>query len=97
MHGRPSRRDCQVLAGVTAVVGPAAATLSEAGHLRLFPAEPLYEMWLLAGLASLGAGIGAICVFRGARIAGTACVLSNAAVLILYGFIAVFFSTGGSR
>jgi hypothetical protein len=90
-------RGLQVLTGITGLIGPAGAILYETGRFRFFPSELLYDVWLLAIIAALGTGIGIVSCFRGAKIIGMACFFSNCAVLILYGFIAAFFTFGGSR
>jgi hypothetical protein len=55
------------------------------------------ETWLLAILAALGVGFGVVSIGRGAKAAGWVCLLANAPVLALYGFIAAFFTLGGTR
>jgi hypothetical protein len=90
-------RGLQLFAGTTGLIGPAGAILYETGHFRFFPSELLYDVWLLTTIAALGAGIGVVSSFRGAKVIGLACFLSNTAILVLYGFIAAFFTFGGSR
>ena len=87
----------RVAAGIVSLVGPASAVMYETGHLRLFPADLMSNVWLVAFIGAVGAGIGIASFVRGARIVGAACLLSNGAVLALYGFIAMFFALGGSR
>ena len=82
--------------GITALGGPACAVLYEMGAFRLFT-DPLNDIWALVMLAALGSSVGVFGFARGAKIIGAACVLSNGAVLVLYGFIAAFFAFGGSR
>lgn len=94
--GRPSP-NVSALAIVSAAIGPAAAALHEAGSLRIFPGEPLGDVWLVAAAAAVGAGVGILAFKHGARLSGIFAVVSNAIVLALYGFLAAFFSFGGSR
>lgn len=61
---------------------------------RLFATASLAEVWLLAVIAAFAVGIGVFAVWRGAKVAGMICFLTNAAVLALYGFIAAFFTLG---
>jgi hypothetical protein len=86
----------RVFTGMAGLVGPAGAALYEAGGLRVF-ADPLNDVWALVVIAAIGAAVGVFAFARGARIIGIACALSNGAVLALYGFIAAFFASGGSR
>lgn len=95
-EARP-HRSLWVLTRIGGLVGPAGALLYETGHFRFFTNNLLYDVWLLAVIAALSAGIGIVSCFRGARIIGMACFLSNSVVVVLYGFIAAFFTLGGSR
>lgn len=97
MTETPARRRITLAAGITSLVGPTGAALSETGHLHLFASAPLLEMWLLATIAVFGVGIGVLSIYRGAKVVGTVCLLTNALVLALYGFIAAFFTLGGTR
>ena len=87
----------KIIVMASCLLGPVSAMLYESGGLRVFPGDVTWGLWLLVAVAAVGTGIGVIGFRRGARIAGAACFLSNVAVLLLYGFIAVFFATGGSR
>jgi hypothetical protein len=87
---KPSR-GFRVLTAITALVGPAAAIRSEKAPLLFFLNNPvIYELWFVAILAALGVGIGIVSFIRGAKIIGAACILSNSAVLALYGFIVAY-------
>ena len=86
-----------LIAGFAAFIGPTGAVVSETDRLHLFVKDPLIEMWVLTALGALGTCIGVLAVSKGARIAGAVCILTNAAVLVLYGFIAAFFTMGGTR
>ena len=87
----------RLTAGITSLIGPAAAALYETGHFRLFPNAPLLEVWLLAVIACFGVGVGALSIWRGAKATGIVCLLANAAVLTLYAFVGAFFTLGGTR
>jgi len=54
-------------------------------------------VWLLAVMGAIGIGIGSFAFSKGSKVAGTICVLTNLPVLAYWGFVAVFFSMGGSR
>lgn len=84
-----------VLAGT--LVGPAGAWLYETGQLDLFRAMPLLNVWLVVLCAIVGLCAGGAALRRGRPWLGGLCVILNTAVLGLYGFLASFFSFGGSR
>lgn len=86
MAETPARRRITLAAGITSLIGPTSAALYETSHFQLF-ANPLLEVWLLAIIAAFGVGIGVLWISRGAKVAGTVCLLANALVLALYGFI----------
>lgn len=52
-------------------------------------------VWLLAAIGAIGVGIGAFAIWRGSKVAGTVCLLSNFPVLAYWGFIAFFTAMGG--
>src|SRR5690242_17426325 len=97
MAGMSAKRRIALTAGLSSFLGPAVAALYETGHLRIFPGAPMRELWLLVIVATFGVGIGALSIWIGSKVAGIVCFLTNAAVLALYGFIAAFFTLGGSR
>lgn len=97
MTERQAKRRITLAAGITSLIGPTGAALYETGHLHLFANAPLLEVWVLAALGALCAGIGALSIWRGAKVAGIVCFLTNAAVLALYGFVGAFFTLGGTR
>jgi len=94
---RQPGRAVHVVAAISALAGPAGAWRYESGGLRLFAGDLVVDLWLLVVIASAGAVVGAVCIFKGARVLGVLCALGNLAVALLYGFIALFFSLGGSR
>ena len=79
------------------LVGPAGAWLYETGQLDLFRAMPLLNVWLVVVCAVVGLCAGGTALSRGRPWWGGLCVILNTAVLGLYGFLASFFSFGGSR
>lgn len=94
-----AKRRMTLIAGITSLIGPTCAALSETGHLELFQSVngALLELLVLAIIGAFGVGIGAFAIWRGAKVAGIVCFLTNGAVLALYGFIAGFFFLGGGR
>jgi hypothetical protein len=97
MTETPARRRITLATGITSLAGPSAVALSETGHLHVFASAPLFEMWLVATIVALGVGIGVLSIYRGAKVAGVFCLLTNTPVLPLYGCIAAFFTLGGTR
>jgi hypothetical protein len=98
MEAKPATTRITLAAGIVSFVGPACAVLPYVDYLPAFPNLPaLAVAWLLAALGAIGMGIGVFAFRKGSKIAGTICVLTNIPVLAYWGFIAVFFSTGGSR
>lgn len=94
-----AKRRMTLIAGITSLIGPTCAALSETGHLELFQSVngAFLEMLVLAIIGAFGVGIGAFAIWKGAKVAGIICFLTNGAVLALYGFIAGFFILGGTR
>lgn len=83
------------LVGILA--GPSSVWLYEAGQIDLFRAMPLLNIWIVVLTAMTGLCLG-VAVFRRGRVwLGGVSLLVNTAVLALYGFLATFFSFGGSR
>jgi len=54
-------------------------------------------VWLLAAIGAIGIGIGVFAFNKGSKVAGTICVVTNIPGLAYWGFVAFFFSMGGSR
>lgn len=81
MAETPARRRITLAAGITSLIGPTSAVLYETSHFQLF-ANPLLEVWLLAIIAAFGVGIGVLWISRGAKVAGTVCLLTNALSLL---------------
>jgi len=84
-------------AAIASLIGPACAYFYQMGYFPHRPNLLLLEVWLVAIIAAFGVGVGVLSIWKRAKIAGIVCVLTNAAVLALYGFIATFFTLGGSK
>ncbi len=97
MTDKPTSRLFTIAAVASSLIAPAAAAFYEAGRFRVFPESDLGNLWLVSILAAFGVSIGVFSVWRGAKFAGMVCFFTNTAVLALYGFLAVFFTLGGSR
>jgi small basic protein len=97
MIARPATTRITLAAGIASLVGPARAALPYTTNFTVFPNSFLGDIWLLAAIGAIGVGIGVFALCKGSKIAGTICLLTNIPVLAYYGFIAVFFATGGSR
>jgi len=70
----PVRRRVAIATAVSALAGPAAAVLYEAGHLRVFPGNPLGDVGFVAAVAIVS-------FFRGAEVAAIVGVVANACPL----------------
>jgi hypothetical protein len=98
MKERQETTRITLAAAIASLVGPACAVLPYTDYLPAFPSLPtLAVVWLLAAIGGIGIGIGVFAFRKGSKVAGTICVLTNIPVLAYGGFIAVFFSMGGSR
>jgi hypothetical protein len=71
--------------------------LYEFGHIDLFQDAYLLNLWVVVALAIAGVVVGIYAVARGALAFGLASLLLNSGIVALYGFLAVFFSLGGTR
>jgi hypothetical protein len=96
MNERPRTTRITWAAGIAAFVGPACALLPYTDYLPDF-LKDFAGVWMLAAIGAIGIGIGVFAFRKGSRVAGTICVLTNMPVVAYWGFVAVFFSTGGSR
>lgn len=89
-----TRRLFTLAAAIASLVGSCGAALTETGHLDSAPLSPL---WCLVIIPAFGVAIGLFSIYRGAKVAGVVCLLTNGAALSLSGLIAAFFALGGSR
>ena len=86
-----------IAALIASAVGPACAVLPYTNYLPDFLDSGLAGVWVFAAIGAIGIGIGVFAFSAGSKTAGTICVLTNLPVFAYWGFIAVFFSMGGSR
>jgi hypothetical protein len=91
----PGRLWLTVAAAICSLVGPAVAGLSQTGHLMILEDAPFGVFGALAGIVTFDLVIGVLAIFRGAKIAGIICVLTNAAVVAFYGLLFWLFEHGG--
>jgi hypothetical protein len=96
MNEGPGTTRTTLAAGIAAFVGPACALLPYTDYLPDF-LKDLRGVWVLAAIGAIGIGVGVFAFRKGSWVAGTICVLTNMPVVAYWGFVAVFFSTGGSR
>jgi hypothetical protein len=80
---------------IASLVGPTCAVLPYTDDLSTFLSPASVFVWLLAAIGALGVGFGAFAIWRGSKVAGTVCLLSNVPVLAYWGFIAFFTAMGG--
>ena len=97
MKERTGTTRITLAAAIAALVGPACAVLPYTDYLPPRLSPNLAGVWLLAAIGAIGICIGVFAFRKGSKLAGKICVLTNIPVLAYWGFIAVFFSTGGSR
>ena len=84
-------------AGIAALVGPACSALPYVSTFEFFPNSFLGDVWLFAAIGAIGIAIGVFAICKGSKVAGIICVLTNIPVFAYWGFVAVFFASGGSR
>jgi hypothetical protein len=96
MKEKPATTRITWTAGIASLVGPACAVLPYTDYLPAF-LKDLAGVWLLAAIGAICIGIGVFAFRKGSRVAGTICVLTNIPGVAYWGFIALFFSMGGSR
>jgi hypothetical protein len=97
MNAKPATTRFTLAAGIASLVGPACAVLPYTDYLPAFLSPDLAGVWLLAAIGAISIGIGVFAFSKGSKVAGAICVLTNIPVLAYWGFIAAFFSMGGSR
>ena len=81
---------------VAAIAGPAIAGLYEQGAL-LGREATLAPLAIVVAVAGLGLGIGVWASLNRPRWGGLLAIFTNGIVVLLYGFLLVFFGLGGSR
>ena len=97
MNVKPATTRITLAAGIASLVGPACAVVPYVSTFQVFPNSFLGDVWLLAAIGAIGVGIGGFALFKGSKVAGIICLLTNIPVVAYWGFVAVFFATGGSR
>ena len=84
-----ARRGITLAAAISSLVGPCGALLTETGNLDNAPLSPL---WFLVIIPAFGVAIGLFSIYKGAKVAGVICLLTNGAALAFFGLIVAFFS-----
>ena len=79
---------------VGSIVGPTAVVLHESG-IHVFRAMPLLNVWGVVAFGGLGVWVGIRAVRSGVVAVGAVCLLANATVLGLYGFLVTNAIFGG--
>ena len=87
-----ARRGITLAAAITSFVGPCGAVLTETGNLGPLESVSNIEMWLLVGIPAFGVALGIFSIWKGAKVAGVVCLLTNGATLALFGLIVAFVS-----
>jgi hypothetical protein len=90
--------DQVALAAVLALAaGPTVAGLHETGTLSVGPAATLWPVVSVVVAATLGVLVAGWIMARRSRLLGVVVLIPNVLVLLVYGFLLVFFGLGGSR
>jgi len=97
MKVKPATTRVTLAAVIASIVGPACSLVPYTSTFEVFPNSFLGDVWLLAAIGAIGVGMGGFALYKGSKVAGIICLLTNIPVLAYWGFIAVFFATGGSR
>ncbi len=87
MTQTPAKLYLTLIAAITALVGPSGFFLTETGNLE---SVPIPEMWFLVGIPAIGVALGIFSIWKGAKVAGVICLLTNGATLALFGLIVAF-------
>jgi hypothetical protein len=91
-----AKAERQILVAASVLLGPTTAAMYQTGMITPFGGE-LGDVWIVAIAGAIGLGLGVYGIRRRSYVLGGVSVLANAAVSGLYGFLALFFSLGGSR
>ena len=92
MTQTPARRAITLAAAITSLAGPCGTVLTETGNLGPLENVSNIELWLLVGVPAFGVALGVFSIYRGAKVAGVICLLTNGAALAFFGLILAFFS-----
>lgn len=94
---RPPSAGGWLLTAAVALAGPVAAAAYEGGVLPTPGLDGLGTLVPVIVVAAAGAGVALWATRRPPRWMGVAGLLTNGAVLAVYGFLLLFFGLGGSR
>lgn len=97
MKAGQSKNGAWLLAVVVVAAGPTTAILHEVGALPHVSSIGLWQIGFIGIAATAGLAAGVWLARRRSRVAGALAVVANAVVLVLYGFLLLFFGLGGSR
>ena len=90
------RRKPRALVALSTLLGPVTAGLYEMGRLPSLGAD-LGGVWLVTAAGLVGLAVAAYGIRRRTLVLGAVSMIVNAGVTALYGFLALFFTFGGSR
>ena len=92
MRQTPAKPALSLAAAITSFAGPCGAVLTETGNLGPLESVSHIELWFLVGLPAFGVALGIFSIYRGAKVAGFICLLTNTAALAFFGLIVAFLS-----
>ena len=92
-----SRGTWRAVALAGSLPGLCGAWLYQSGHIEFFESETFLDLWIVVGLAVAGAAACVYAIVRGSPWLGAAGLVVNVGVVLLYGFLGLFFGLGGSR
>jgi len=92
MTHTPFKRSLSWAAAITSLAGPCGSILTETGNLGPLEEVSHIELWFLVGLPAFGVTLGIFSMYRGAKVAGLICIVTNTATLAFFGLIVAFFS-----
>ena len=85
------------LSALASIAGPLMAFLHESGSLSIGASAGLWQIAAIVFVAGIGLFVGLRTARRSPRWIGLLTIVSNGLILVLYGFLLVFFGLGGSR
>jgi len=92
MTHTPSTHALSWAAAITSLAGPCGSILTETGNLGPLESVSHIEMWTLVGVPAFGVALGIFSMYKGAKVAGLICILTNAAALAFFALILAFLS-----
>ena len=90
------QRRPHALAALSTLLGPVTAGLYETDRLPSLGAD-LGGVWFVTAAGLVGLAVAAYGIRQRTLVLGAVSMIVNAGVTALYGFLAVFFTFGGSR